>query len=200
MKKCTFIRSLLVKVLPYYPGSKPSPPAGPEKGFRKSKNFKNPPARPPWACFRGNRLNVVLKCYASFATKLFTIILQYRHQQICNAAKLSEGKDPIQKPVRLSKTFNCDICFKTFKRIGHLTVHMKTHSEDNIKYCNTCGKRFKRSDHFKKHVDNCKAENIEPSESLDIHKEVLLEDFPSFPLVICISCYRSYQSELFNSF
>ena len=74
----------------------------------------------------------------------------YRHQQICNAARLSEGKDPIQKPVRLSKTFNCDICFKTFKRIGHLTVHMKTHSEDNIKYCNTCGKRFKRSDHFKK--------------------------------------------------
>ena len=32
----------------------------------------------------------------------------------------------------------------------------------------------------KKHVDNCKAENIETSESLDIHKEVLLQDFPSF--------------------
>ena len=67
----------------------------------------------------------------------------YRHQQICNAARLIEGKDPIQKPVRLSKTFICNICFKTFKRIGHLTVHMKTYSEDNIKYCNTCGKQFK---------------------------------------------------------
>ena len=104
----------------------------------------------------------------------------YRHQQICNAARLSEGKDHIQKPVRLSKTFNCNICFQTFKRIGHLTVHMKTHSEDNIKYCNTCGKQFKQSDHFKIHVDNCISENIEISESLDIHKEVLLEDFPSF--------------------
>ena len=78
------------------------------------------------------------------------------------------------------KAFNCNICFKTFKRIGHLTVYMKPHSEDNIKYHNTCDKQFKRSDHFKKHVGNCISENIEISESLDIHKEVLLEDFPSF--------------------
>ena len=69
----------------------------------------------------------------------------YRHQKVCNSARVKSGKQPITKKRKQSK-FNCETCFKKFDRADKLETHKKIHTGENRKTCSKCTRTFKRID------------------------------------------------------
>ena len=83
----------------------------------------------------------------------------YKHQKVCNASRIFQGKPILQKKVT-NLEYSCNICFRKFNRKGKLERYERTRSEDS--FCNNCGKRFIRNYFLQKHVQVC-SETIEGS-------------------------------------
>ncbi|OCT70605.1 zinc finger protein 300 [Xenopus laevis] len=64
------------------------------------------------------------------------------------SVKSMPGFQPIDE---VDKPYRCNICEKTFKAIGILNVHMKTHTYVRPYQCNECGKSFRDNWNLKVH-------------------------------------------------
>ncbi|ODV87474.1 hypothetical protein CANARDRAFT_190551, partial [[Candida] arabinofermentans NRRL YB-2248] len=49
------------------------------------------------------------------------------------------------------KPFECEYCYKAFKRKEHLRRHSLTHTNYRPHICTKCGRGFRRSDNLKNH-------------------------------------------------
>ena len=107
-------------------------------------------------------------CYKTFALQCSV----YRHKPSCNAWRLLEGKEPIEKPQR--KTFQCTQCQKIFDRKGKLEKHMNCHLEQKLHYCKTCGKRFKQLKYFNEYTNMCTPVDLEIFQPSFVLNESLL--------------------------
>ena len=78
----------------------------------------------------------------------------YRHQEMCNAARILNGKLPKLKKSRSKfKVYICETCSSSFDRIGKLNMRLKHSRPDHI--CSLCYRHFRRIDHFEKHQASC---------------------------------------------
>lgn len=65
--------------------------------------------------------------YCRYCRKQFKIQTSvYRHQKVCNAARVLNGKRPIMKKKK-TKIYRCHICSKVFDRQGKLEKHVNSH-------------------------------------------------------------------------
>ena len=97
----------------------------------------------------------------------------YKHQKVCNASRIFQGKPILQKKVT-NQEYSCNICFRKFNRKGKLERYERTYSEDRIEFCNNCDKRFIRNYFLQKHVQVC-SETIKGS-----YVDPEINDFPLF--------------------
>jgi uncharacterized Zn-finger protein len=60
--------------------------------------------------------------------------------------------------------YDCNVCFKQFKRKGSLGRHMVgVHGQGDNKYsCNLCAKEFKQKTHLKTHMKNIHQQGVTP--------------------------------------
>ena len=100
----------------------------------------------------------------------------YKHQRLCNPARLLQGQLAIIKKM---KQLSCNVCFKKFDRVGKLEAHKKIHTEENVNYCNFCGKRFKRKDFFANHQEKCTT-TLENTADGFSDPETQYDDLPTF--------------------
>ena len=72
----------------------------------------------------------------------------YRHQGLCNGARVKAGKEPLPEKKSKPTEFVCETCSRKFDRAKKLENHRKIQTGENNKVCIKCDRFFRRTDFY----------------------------------------------------
>lgn len=98
-----------------------------------------------------------------------------------------------------NKVFSCLVCGKITNTRGHMTCHMKAHTDEKRYTCSICGNRYKMKCHMKEHIRTHTGErpytcyicgrSFNRSSTMSKHARIKHREYKPFKCMQCSQCF-----------